>query len=196
VTEADVDVPAVAKQVVNSVRDDHACSPTGKVVVERKERFLRPHAAFPKKLPEMFLRLGIHGKHGIPCHQVLFRQLGNPKELCVTIRTLTAFQHLLDLPFPQSQICHPVSDDWPTDRGSHHGHRVGNLLWREIRPQHILFVGITGDTHFQHRIQILLKFGLRRDFLLSPGTWATHPPGSGVVVQLFEFLKTPFNRSR
>ena len=59
VTEADVEVAAVAGQIVDRVRDDQTRGPTGEVVVERAEGLLRPHAALAIELPEMLLGLGI-----------------------------------------------------------------------------------------------------------------------------------------
>lgn len=84
-TQAEVDVAAVAGQVVDAVRNDHAGGPTGEVVVERAEGPLRPHATLAIELSEVLLGLGIQGKHGIARVEVLALQFRNALELRLAI---------------------------------------------------------------------------------------------------------------
>ena len=44
VAQADVDMAAIAKEVVDAVRNNHTGSPTGKVMVKRPEWLLCPHS--------------------------------------------------------------------------------------------------------------------------------------------------------
>jgi hypothetical protein len=80
-TQTDVDVTAVPSEVIDAVGNDYASGPTGKVVIERLERLLRPYTTFAKELPEMLFRLRIQGKHRVACCNVFGLQFGDPLEL-------------------------------------------------------------------------------------------------------------------
>lgn len=151
VAQADVDMAAIAKEVVDAVRNNDAGSPTGKVMVERQKWLLRPHAALAKELSEMFFCLGIEGKHGVTRGKVLGLQFGDPQELGVPIRAVAACQNLLNLVSSQFLRFHPVLYDRRADGRSHVPHRVRNLPRREVRPQHIFLVGIPGGADLQNR---------------------------------------------
>ena len=88
VTQAEVEVAAVASQIVDAVRNDHARRPTGEVVVERPEGPLRPHAAVAVELSQMLLGLGVEGKHRVSRRAVLGLQLGDALELRVPVGRL------------------------------------------------------------------------------------------------------------
>src|SRR5271166_2841779 len=92
VAQADVDMATIAKDVVDAMRNNHAGSPTGKVMVERPECLLRPHAPLSKELPKLFFCLGIEREHGVARCKVLGLQFGNPQELGVPIRAVSACQ--------------------------------------------------------------------------------------------------------
>ena len=170
-TQADVEVAAVACEIVDAVRNDHAGRPTGEVVVERPEGLLRPDAAPAEKLPEMLFGLGIHGKHGVSRRGVFGLPCGDPPELGVPIRTLTSFQALLNLMSRQLLLFHPVLDDRRTDRRSSFGRHIGNLSRREVRPPYVRRVGIARNTNFQNRFQVLFERRIGLDLFFRP------PPG-------------------
>ena len=171
VAQPDVEVAAVAGNVVNAVRDDHAGGPTGEVVVEGLKCPLRPHAALAKELAEMLLGLGIDGEYGVSRSGVLGFQFGDSLELRVSIRALATLQNLLDLVSRQLLRFHPVLNHRRTDGRSQLAHRVGDLAWREVRPQDLGFVGVAGGAAFQNRFQVRLELRLGLDSFFRP------PPG-------------------
>jgi hypothetical protein len=149
-THTDVEVAAVACEVVDAVRNDHAGRPTGEVVIERPEGLLRPDAALAEKLLEMLFGLGIYGKHGVSRGDVFGLPGGDPPELGVSIGVSTSFQTLLNLMSRQLLRFHPVLDDRRTDGRSSLGRHIGNLSRREVRPAYVRRVGIARSANFQN----------------------------------------------
>ncbi len=179
--QANVEVTAVAKEVVNAVRNDHAGSPTGEVMVQRAERLLCPYAALAEELPEMLFGLGIEGKYGVAHREVFGLQFRDPPELGVPIGAVPAFQNLLDLVSRQLLPFHPVLHDWWTDRCSHVRHHIRNLPRRQVRPEYVFLVGVSGSANLQNRFQILFEFRLGLDLFFRPAPGRRTRPAAGSV---------------
>src|SRR6266446_6653502 len=90
VRQAEVDMPPVAHPIVNTVRNQHAVGPAGKIMIEGVKRLCATHATGPKQLPQMFFGFGVNRKIGIAGGLVLRDQAGDALELRITVRGVTA----------------------------------------------------------------------------------------------------------
>ena len=80
-TQANIDVSAIANQVVNPVRNDDSVGPTGEIMVECLERLRRPCTSCSIQHTETFFGLGIDRENGIPGVDVLARDFRDVLEL-------------------------------------------------------------------------------------------------------------------
>ena len=85
VTEPAIAVAAIAGQVVDAVRGEHALGPTGEFAVEGLGRLPSPSAAVAKRESEVFFGLAVEGKGGVAGFEGFGRQCGDALELCVAI---------------------------------------------------------------------------------------------------------------
>ena len=74
-------MPPVAHPIVNTVRNQHAVSPTGKVMIEGVEGVRAAHATGPKQLAQMLFRFGVNREIGIAGGLVLGDEVADPFKL-------------------------------------------------------------------------------------------------------------------
>jgi hypothetical protein len=86
VRQAKVDLPTVAHPIVNTVRNEHAVGPTGKIMIEGVKRLSAAHSTGPQELTQMRFRFGVNRKIGMTSCFVLSDQTGDPLELRITVR--------------------------------------------------------------------------------------------------------------
>src|SRR2546425_6092440 len=86
VRQATVDRPTVAHPIVNTVRNEHAVGPTGKIMIEGMKRLSTTHSTGPKELTQMLFRFGVNRKTGITSYFVLSDQTGDPLEWRIAVR--------------------------------------------------------------------------------------------------------------
>src|SRR3989442_15703815 len=82
--------PTVAYPIVNTVRNEHAIGPTGKIMIEGTKGLRTAHATGPKQLAQMLFRFGVNRKIGIPSSFIFRDECSNPLELRIAIRRVTA----------------------------------------------------------------------------------------------------------
>src|SRR5688572_31394812 len=83
-------MPSVAHSIVNAVRNQHAVSPTGKVMIEGMKGMCAAHTTGPKQLAQMLFRFGVNGEIGIASGFIRCDEFGDPLKLRVAIRRVPA----------------------------------------------------------------------------------------------------------
>src|SRR2546422_2957611 len=63
--QAEVHMPAVAHPIVKAVRNQHAVSPAGEIMIEGVKRLRAADSTGPKQLAEMLFRFSVNRKIGI-----------------------------------------------------------------------------------------------------------------------------------
>ena len=86
VRQADVEVPSIAMQIEDAVRNQDAISPAWKVVIERTKCSAASRSSVAKQTTDELFGLCIHGKTRVASTFVLFPELCDSAELRVTIR--------------------------------------------------------------------------------------------------------------
>lgn len=127
VRQPDVDVSAIANSVVDSMRDDHAVRPTGKIMIKRPEGRAGTDSPGPEQPAQVFFGLGVHGKTRIPSEFILVDQLRNLHELCIAVRRGAPGQDFVDFPQSQPFVVHPLSNRFVTHGRPQLGERFRKL---------------------------------------------------------------------
>jgi hypothetical protein len=79
-------MPTVAHPIVNTVWNEHAVGPAGKIMIEGVKRLSAAHSTGPKEFAQMLFRFGVNRKIGIASCFVLRDQTGDPLELRIAVR--------------------------------------------------------------------------------------------------------------
>ena len=146
VRQTDVDMPAVANRIVDSMRNGHAVRPTRKVMIERLERFAAADSSGSIELAQAFFRFGVDGEIGISGGLIFVDQFGNPYELNVTVGRGTAGNNFADLPQPQLLVVHPLPNRFVANRRSHGVKSFRKSSRRKIGEHNRLVIGVAAGS--------------------------------------------------
>src|SRR5215813_15521898 len=114
-------MPTVAHPIVNTVWNEHAVGPAGKIMIEGVKRLRAAHATGPKELAQMLFRFGVDRKIGIASCFVLSDQMGDPLEWRIAVRGVTTGEVFGNLAQPQVLLLHRVPNHIGTNWRSHFG---------------------------------------------------------------------------
>ena len=155
--------PAIAGQVVEAVRDEHALGPTGEVAVESLGRLPSPSAALAKRESEVFFGLAVEGKGGVAGFEGFGRQCGDALELCVAIERFATPHHLVDFAQGQPRSFQPIPHDGGTDWRALIRDGIGDLAGRRVGPEDLGGIGITGGARLQDRFRVFFEWWVGGD---------------------------------
>ena len=141
-------VPAVANQIVDAVRNQHAFGPRRKVVIKRTKRSVTTHPTRAEQLAQMLFRLGINGEHRRSLGLERVDQGGNVAELSIAIFRSTTCEDFANLPPSQLLLVHPAADKIVAGRRLHRGQFAFDSRRSQVGEANRFVVGITCGTSF------------------------------------------------
>src|SRR5688572_1920528 len=143
VAGAQGDVAGISAHVVQAVRNHHAAVARAmKIMVQRLDQARGPDAAWTVEVAQILLLLRVHADHRLPGRQVLLFQFGDVAELLVAMLITSQRHVLLSLPPVIAEGLQQVLGRVPTNGRAPRRQFVGDLTWRQRRP----------DDFFAHRI--------------------------------------------
>ena len=142
VAEAQVQVAAIALNVVKTVRVDHARRGAGEIVVQRQPGLLRIQPALAKQQPQEFFVFGVHAHNGIIGLLVRGEIPGDGLELSILVGMATERQSLACLASSQAITSQQLGYDGDTDAKAAPPEFFGDLGSRQVGPEDTVFVRI------------------------------------------------------
>ena len=177
--QSKVDVPTVSDRIVDAVRNDHAVSPTGKVVIECLERLIAANSASTVKLAQMFFGLGVHGKVRVAQNFVFVDQRCNSLKLGIAVGMRTASQVFAYLPQSQAFIFHPLANGIVTYGSSQRVQFLREDGGREVGEDNGFVVGVARCPRVEQRVQIPLGWRVCSDLFFRPAPGRRTRPSAG-----------------
>src|SRR5712692_10165563 len=173
-------------QIIDTMRNDHATGEAGEIMIKGLECLLAVDLAMTVERAQQFLLLGIDAQNRVPRREKLLDEMAQMAKLRVALRRVTTRQDFGDLATGQPERIEQASDNVGASTDAVGVQAVGNLLGRQIRPQHVVTHGVASDPFLDRVLHVLEQcwvFGFR---LLPSASWFANALARRIIGQLLE----------
>src|SRR5437870_2009306 len=170
-------------KIIDTMRNDHATGEAGEIMIKGLECLLAVDLAITVERAQKFLLLGIDAQNRVPRREKLLDEMAQMAKLRVALRRVTTRQDCGDLATGQPERIEQASDNMGASTDAVGVQAVGNLLGRQIRPQHVVTHGVASDPFFDrvlHVVEPCWVFGFR---LLTSASWFANALARRIIGQ-------------
>ena len=176
----------IPRKIVDTMWNDHATGQAGAIMIKRFERLLAVDLAITVERAQAFLLLGIDAQNRVPRREKLLDEMAQMAKLRVALRGVTTRQDFGDLATGQPERIEQAADNAGASTDAVGVQAVGNLLGRQIRPQHVVTHGVAGDPFFDRVLHVLEQGWVLGFRFLTSASWFANALARRIIGQLLE----------